>query len=43
MEVGEMVRYGLGLEEVKVIGIGKESIKLHFIGFFPEFKYMCYC
>ena len=45
VEVGEMVRVrtGGGIYKGKVIGIGKESMKLHFIGFFPEFKYMCYC
>ena len=45
VEVGEMVRVrtGGGTYKGKVIGIGKESMKLHFIGFFPEFKYMCYC
>ena len=45
VEVGEMVRVrtGGGIYKGKVIGIGKEIMKLYFIGFFPEFKYMCYC
>ena len=45
VEVGEMVwvRTGGGIYKGKVIGIGKESMKLHFIGFFPEFIYICYC
>ena len=45
VEVGEMVRVrtGGGIYKGKVIGIGKEIMKLHFIGFFPEFKYMYYC
>ena len=45
VEVGEMVRVrtGGGIYNGKVVGIGKEIMKLYFIGFFPEFKYMCYC
>ena len=40
VEVGEMLRVktGGGIYNGKVIGIGKESMKLNFIGFFPEFK-----
>ena len=38
VEVGEMVRVrtGGGIYKGKVIGIGKESMKLHFIGVLPR-------
>ena len=38
VEVGEMVRVrtGGGIYKGKVIGIGKESMKLHFMGFSPR-------
>ena len=42
VEVGEVVRVraGGGSHRGILIGIGKENMKLHFIGFCPEFNYM---